>query len=119
MTCYHCEEDYIHGTYDLDCPDCLVALQAENPRWLMSWHGGSSYADPGRTVEPMDSLREAVAVMRSREHGQDPYCPAVEGSSAWMHHGSLVQDWNPVPDDLYPDRVIEQGPRGAFRVIPG
>lgn len=77
----------------------------------MQWHGGYSYAGFGDT-ETFPSIREAVAEFRHRARGGDRYYPCVEGSVAWLFFSDPAE----CVGDPYPDRVLEEGPRGGVRV---
>jgi len=82
-------------------------------RVTMLWYGGTSYAAPSNEhAESFPSLRAAVRACRDREDNRDGRTPCVEynrddSTAAWVFFG-------PVGD--YPDRLIERGPRGGYRV---
>jgi hypothetical protein len=78
------------------------------------WHGGSSYAAPSipDDLEAFDSIREARAAFNARRDW-DPYYPCVEGSSMWLYFSDPTDDPDP-----YPDRVLEEGPRGGLVESP-
>jgi hypothetical protein len=87
---------------------------------FMLWLGGSSYSCGGYDdIEKFESLEACKQEFKDRLH--DRYYPCVEHDTAenggpvgwlWFHH---KPDDN---DDLYPDRVIEFGPRGGLNIYP-
>ena len=88
---------------------------------FMLWHGGAGYAcSDYNDIESFESLDEALHAFRSRLN--DSYYPCVEtatpeegGPCAWLwFHEKPADD-----GDLYPDRVIELGPRGGLNQYPG
>lgn len=89
---------------------------------FMLWHGGSGYAPPDQFVrehiEEFDTVGEAIEAFRSRADF-DPYYPCVEalpaeegGASAWLCFDDPYEN-----GDLYPDRILEFGPRGGVRMV--
>ena len=77
------------------------------------WYGGSSYAAPSppEDFERFDSLRTAVEEFRRRFEGHDSYYPCVEGSEMLVFFGR-----DEPGGDLYPDRILREGPRGGVVV---
>lgn len=78
----------------------------------MQWHGGYAYSGFGET-ETFPSIKAAVAEYRRRAHGGDRYYPVVENSRAWLFFSDPAE----CVGDAYPDRVLEEGPRGGVRVV--
>jgi len=79
----------------------------------MLWHGGSSYAHPyPDEAESCASIEEAVQLFEDRLHNRSfPATPCVDDTaSAWLCAGK------PEYDDVYPDYIIDIGPRGGIRL---
>lgn len=78
------------------------------------WWGGASYAQGTWSTdgERFDSLADAVAEY-DRRRTCGGYYPCVEGSEMQIVFGHFTpQVWC----DVYPDRIICEGPRGGVRV---
>jgi hypothetical protein len=82
----------------------------------MIWQGGANYAVSGiEDTEAFDSIAAAVEAFTHRASGTDSYYPVVRG------HGSEGHLFFSDPRDLtsgdvYPDRIISEGPRGGIRM---
>lgn len=83
-------------------------------RTYMIWQGGVNYT-PGdiADTEAFPSQAAAVAEFARRASGTDPYYPCVEGS---VGHLFRADPREYTSGDHYPDRIVEQGPRGGIRV---
>ena len=86
----------------------------------MLWHGGSSYSVGGYDdIESFDSLGIARDEFELRTRSHMTFYPCVStdtpdngGPSAWIFLYSKPDD----NGDLYPDRVMEFGPRGGIQI---
>ena len=91
----------------------------------MLWHGGSNYAMPDHfrreDIDECDSLAAARDLFEARtDNWTSPATPCVErvppddgGPSAWICFADPFE-----VGDLYPDRIMEYGPRGGLKVTP-
>jgi hypothetical protein len=85
--------------------------------WML-WHGGASYAAPyAEDAEAFDSLKAALESFDRRADSGETYYPCVErlpsedgGQSAWI----FFTDPASLGGDMYPDRIVEYGPRGGL-----
>lgn len=87
----------------------------------MLWHGGASYAEPEvDDAEEFDSLQELCDAFERRTWSSETYYPCVSddqpeegGPVGWV----FLSDPREHAGDLYPDRLINFGPRGGVRVM--
>ena len=84
--------------------------------YSMMWHGGSSYGHGSYPddLEWFETLSELEREFDSRADSWNTYYPCVDrvppddgGPSAWVFYGEPT-------GDVYPDWVIEYGPRGGL-----
>ena len=83
--------------------------------WML-WHGGHSYAVPERKdAEELPSIKAAMELFQDRYDNFNVYpeTPCVDlSATGWL----FFADPRLHDEDLYPDRILEFGPRRGLYV---
>lgn len=85
------------------------------------WYGGTSYSADWKEddLETFRSLREAKGIFRSRLSNDVGYTPCVDSSAELWLFSDRARALAGLRDGtLYPDLLVQVGPRGGVVVTP-